>query len=548
MLYKTKKAKNLFDLIHSLTKSEKRYFKLCSKFQDGDNSYLIVFDVLNKQKVYNEERLIKKLIKTGHLNKCASPENLSGNLRSQKSYTSQLIMRSLRLFHKQQGTGEQKVKTALGDANILFDKGLFQDGCVELKKAKEIAIKYQQTLDLITITRKELELTTSLEKKDTLKKVKKLHRKLEEYEAQMKIQNLYSLFYSEVAIHYRNFGRFKSQSKDILHLETQLNHQLFNEKNAKITFKTHYAYYLIHGYLHLIKNDISTAKFYFKQVLNIWNDNQHFIDEMPKTYIGLISNYLNVCSISNEEDPQFLDYINIIKNQKHQNQHQRTAQLQETLFLKLRYAMNFSLFNQASIAVEEIETKMDLFIDKIPASRKLAFYYNLIIFYFLKEDFSAAQNYIFQWNYLLDRNEHREDLKAKIKLVELILEYESKRRSDVFTRVRSISCHLKYKDMFDKLATILLKHILLIETSKEREKPLKMAYFLQDLAELKEEIGQNNVGGIGIIELELWLKTRKYNLENQDGFRFQPLQMHQLYQKENMATANHTKEALNILV
>ena len=42
-----------YELIKSLTKSEKRYFKLYCKFQQGNKSYLYLFDILEKQNTFN---------------------------------------------------------------------------------------------------------------------------------------------------------------------------------------------------------------------------------------------------------------------------------------------------------------------------------------------------------------------------------------------------------------------------------------------------------------------------------------------------------------
>lgn len=51
-----------YELVKSLTKSEKRYFKLYTKFQQGDKSYLLLFDIIDRQKTYNEKALNHKFL------------------------------------------------------------------------------------------------------------------------------------------------------------------------------------------------------------------------------------------------------------------------------------------------------------------------------------------------------------------------------------------------------------------------------------------------------------------------------------------------------
>jgi hypothetical protein len=54
-----KPSTELHDLIKSLTKSEKRFFKLHSSLQSGDKNYLRIFDAIDKQKVYDEDAIKK---------------------------------------------------------------------------------------------------------------------------------------------------------------------------------------------------------------------------------------------------------------------------------------------------------------------------------------------------------------------------------------------------------------------------------------------------------------------------------------------------------
>ena len=49
-------AASLIILVHSLTKSEKRYFKLSSNLQDGDKAYLALFDSIGEKTTEEELR------------------------------------------------------------------------------------------------------------------------------------------------------------------------------------------------------------------------------------------------------------------------------------------------------------------------------------------------------------------------------------------------------------------------------------------------------------------------------------------------------------
>jgi hypothetical protein len=52
-----KPSNELFELIKSLTKSEKRFFKLQSSLQSGDKNYIRLFDTIDKMSEYDEEEV-----------------------------------------------------------------------------------------------------------------------------------------------------------------------------------------------------------------------------------------------------------------------------------------------------------------------------------------------------------------------------------------------------------------------------------------------------------------------------------------------------------
>ena len=61
----------LYDLVQSMTKSEKRYFKLISTRHTigEENNYIRIFDYLDKSSAYNEDDLFKYFKNESFLNR-----------------------------------------------------------------------------------------------------------------------------------------------------------------------------------------------------------------------------------------------------------------------------------------------------------------------------------------------------------------------------------------------------------------------------------------------------------------------------------------------
>ena len=119
----------LFTLIRSLTKSEKRNFKLYANRINAasESKFLQLFDVLDKQTTYDEEVLLKKMphIKKRHL------ANLKRHLYKQ-------ILTSLRLvFIKKKA--DIHIREQLDFARILYGKGIYMQSLRILERIKKIA-------------------------------------------------------------------------------------------------------------------------------------------------------------------------------------------------------------------------------------------------------------------------------------------------------------------------------------------------------------------------------------------------------------------------
>jgi len=124
---------NLFDLIKSLSKSEKRQFSLYAG-RLGVNEqakFMQLFAILDKQSQYNEAQILThKEISKKQLS------NLKGHLYKQ-------ILISLRLNPIHQNIRLQ-IREQLDFATILYHKGLFSQSLKMLERAKAIALEHEE--------------------------------------------------------------------------------------------------------------------------------------------------------------------------------------------------------------------------------------------------------------------------------------------------------------------------------------------------------------------------------------------------------------------
>ena len=126
----------LFILIKSLTKSEKRSFKLyANRTQSSTSSkFISLFDILDKLEAYDESLIYKKV-------KGLSPSQLSNT----KRHLYKQILVSLRLIHIQKNVDIQ-IREQLDFARILYGKGMYLESLKILDRVKETASSHHHCL------------------------------------------------------------------------------------------------------------------------------------------------------------------------------------------------------------------------------------------------------------------------------------------------------------------------------------------------------------------------------------------------------------------
>lgn len=131
----------LFKLINSLDKAEKRNFKLFVNRLNvnKEGKTLLLFEALEKMNSYDEKALLKKL----NLTKASEVSNIKRHLYDQ-------ILKSLRLIHSSKDTDIQ-IREQLDYAKILYGKGLYLQSLKLLDRVKDLAKNAEQEIIFLEI-------------------------------------------------------------------------------------------------------------------------------------------------------------------------------------------------------------------------------------------------------------------------------------------------------------------------------------------------------------------------------------------------------------
>lgn len=140
----------LFELIQSLDKSEKRYFKLYFSNQHKEQKHILLFSILEKADTYDEKK-IKQQLKDNYLQK---------HFAETKYYLYQQILKVLKDYRTENSVDNLLIER-VQNIEILIQKALFEQAVNELQKAKKMAYDYERFEFLLVLLSYQNKIITS---------------------------------------------------------------------------------------------------------------------------------------------------------------------------------------------------------------------------------------------------------------------------------------------------------------------------------------------------------------------------------------------------
>ena len=140
----------LISLIQSLSKSERRYFKMQGALQAGGRSYLGLFELLDKRK------------DAGSVKKLFEKQFSKSSYEAARKHLYKMLMRSLRNYETDK-TIDTRLLNIIADVKILLNKGLLESGFSEIERGKKLALQHEKFFYFLILARTELQQLTLLE-------------------------------------------------------------------------------------------------------------------------------------------------------------------------------------------------------------------------------------------------------------------------------------------------------------------------------------------------------------------------------------------------
>ncbi len=274
------KISTLILLISSLSKTEKRYFKLHSALQKGPKDYLELFNIIEKCK--NDSMLRNSFLKL-----CPQASYATTMKHLYKVLTDCLLR--LRMEQDKNST----LLTRLLKANILFEKSLYEEGFKQLQKIQANAQEHEQYIIQLWASRLELYYLANLNfhaitEFELIQKQMKIQEVLRYASINLQHNSLYELLHHRF-IHKGNIrtADHKRELNDLIVSEINLVSSAVNE-----TFETQKIHLLFQSQYFITINDYKSALKTFYELNDLLEKHQYLWIDSLIDYISAIEGIL----------------------------------------------------------------------------------------------------------------------------------------------------------------------------------------------------------------------------------------------------------------
>jgi hypothetical protein len=498
----------LFQLVHSLEKSEKRNFKLYIKRSSSKQDLKIIqlFDALDKLNEYDEKLLLKKL-----------PGIEKPQLSNLKIHLYKEVLASLRLLKATENIDLQ-LNEQLDYARILYNKGLYLQSLKILERAKETARlnhKFSYLTQVITLEKKieTLHITRSMQDR-----AEKLSAEALEVSAQIdmvaRLSNLALQLYSWYIKngHARNE---KDETAVTKFLHENLPPNAFEQTGF---YERLYLYQSYCWYTFICQNFLVYYR-YSQKWVDLFHEQPLMISVETGHYTKGMHNLLNA-----HFDLRNYKKFEVTLRQFEEFAETETANLHDNFRIQTFVYINSAKINQHLMLgrfreglplVPYIEKKLEEYSLYLDRHRIMVFNYKIANLYFGSGDYETCIDYL--QRIINDHVDLRSDLQCYARLLHLIAHYELGNFEIIEYLARSVYRFMAKMENLTVIEEEMFKFLRKSFMVSRQTLKTELEKFLQNIK--KFEKSRYETRAFAYLDIISWLESKVYRKPMSDVIR-----------------------------
>ncbi len=420
----------VFQLIKSLTQSEKRHFRLFTNRQGSTEGlkFLQLFDAFDAQETLDEERVLAQVPTL----KRAQLANLKANLYRQ-------LLASLRLYHAGQNLDIQ-LHEQLDYARVLYNKGFYQQALRMLAKVKLAA----QQAELPHVALLAIDFEKLIESQYI---TRSLQGRAESLAAEA----------TATAAHLSQQHALSNASLRLYGLYLQAGHARNQADHERFTayFRAHVPaalgpasgfweklyFYQAQVWYHTINQDFRACYRYAQKWVDLFELQPALQESQTMLYIKGLHNLL-AALFNMQYYSKFMEVLRKLEDFSASQTRRATPNTEALLFQyiwtnRINACFLEARFTEGVEMVPELLEQLGEYKSQLDLHRTLVFYYKIACLYFGSGQYKQAIKYL---NRIIDHKEQglREDLQCFSRILNLVAHFEAGQDAELEHQVRSV--------------------------------------------------------------------------------------------------------------
>jgi hypothetical protein len=405
----------LFVLIKSLSKSEKRQFKIfASRLETSSNTKFIeLFNILDKSETYDE----KLILKSGIIKKI--------QLSNLKSYLYKQILVSIRLNIPSQNIRYQ-LREQIDFAGILYNKGLYKQSLKILDKTKQVALENDEKYMAYEI----VEFEKLIESQYITRSIQGRADELVIQAKELNYRNTISSKLSNLSLQLYGImlkTGYVKNDEEYKYIDDYFNKHIAKLDETKFGFREKYWFYNANLWRSFLVQDFLASYKYAYKWVQLFYDNPNMIYQNPVFFLKGNHYFLESLYMLKYQS-NFRKYLSLLEETIADDKFPVNDNIASLSFLyvynnKLNLHILEGTFEESEYLIPEILDKLKLHSEHLDEHHEMLFFYKIASIYFGNEKYNECINYLDK--IINNRNlTMREDLMCFARLLSLIAHYE----------------------------------------------------------------------------------------------------------------------------
>ncbi len=436
------KTDDLIQLIKSLTRAEKRHFRLFVKRNQASDDilFLKLFDFLDKHQEYDEGKILKKL-----------PAIKKRQLSNLKAHLYKQLLISLRLLNKNHNV-DVDIRESIDYARVLYNKGLYKQSLDILDKTKAKAENADRGLLALEIIGFEKHIESQYITRSIASRVDELTSESESLFAASLRKDTLSSLALQLYSRYLKTGYVRNED-DYEQAKAFFQENLPDYKVEDLGFLGKIYWYQAHlWYNHIIQNFAFSYK-NAQQLVNVFHERPEMIPLELPLYLKSLHLLLNTLFhvMHYEKFGETLELLENIKKKYNVEQVKNVEGLYNMYLYIHRINKHFleGTFSAGANFMPELDKAIQEDLYSWDERREMVFNYKIACMYFGAGDQDKALDYL---NLIINQRnpDYRQDIQCFARILSLISHYELGNERLVEYQIKSVYRFLaKMKDLHD---------------------------------------------------------------------------------------------------